>query len=61
MRGLHLDLLRVGRGMKKEVREVVGEVLGEMEVGCQCKAEVEALKEENEKLRDELRSLRMKI
>jgi protein NEDD1 len=59
MRGLHLDLLRVGRGMRKEVKEVVGEVLGDMQVECKCKAELETLKEENERLREEVRRLRM--
>lgn len=59
MRGLHLDLLRVGRGMRKEVREAVGETFGDMQVECKCKGELEALREENERLKEELRRMRM--
>ncbi|KAF9066097.1 WD40-repeat-containing domain protein [Rhodocollybia butyracea] len=48
MMGLHLDLVRMGRGWKKELRELMGEYGGELK---ELKEENKRLKEENERLR----------
>ncbi|KIK59372.1 hypothetical protein GYMLUDRAFT_85986 [Collybiopsis luxurians FD-317 M1] len=48
MMGLHLDLVRMGRGWRKELREAVGSLGSELEV----------LREENRKLREENEMLR---
>lgn len=46
--GLHLDLVRMGRGWKHELREIMEEWSGEIQ---ELKAENKRLKEENERLR----------
>ena len=51
MTGIHLDLVRMGRGLRKELREVA-------EGGAGGLAEVERLKEENRLLREENERLR---
>ena len=43
----------------QSVREAVGETFGDMQVECKCKGELEALREENERLKEELRRMRM--
>ena len=48
MMGLHLDLVRMGRGWKQELREIMEEWNGEIQ---ELKAENKQLKEENERLR----------
>jgi len=48
MMGLHLDLVRMGRGWKRELREVMEEWNGEIQ---ELKAENKRLREENERLR----------
>ncbi|KAJ3762113.1 WD40-repeat-containing domain protein [Lentinula raphanica] len=48
MIGLHLDLVRMGRGWKKELRELMGEYNGELE---ELREENRRLREENERLR----------
>ncbi|KAG6376419.1 hypothetical protein JVT61DRAFT_2406 [Boletus reticuloceps] len=48
MMGLHLDLVRTGRGWKRELREIMGEWNSEIQ---ELKAENRRLKEENERLR----------
>ncbi|KAF8559867.1 WD40 repeat-like protein [Imleria badia] len=48
MMGLHLDLVRMGRGWKQELREIMEEWNGEIQ---ELKAENRRLKEENERLR----------
>lgn len=48
MMGLHLDLVRMGRGWKEELREIMEEWNGEMQ---ELKAENRRLREENERLR----------
>ncbi|KAI9571253.1 WD40-repeat-containing domain protein [Boletus coccyginus] len=48
MMGLHLDLVRMGRGWKHELREVMEEWNGEIQ---ELKAENKRLREENERLR----------
>ncbi|KAH0827105.1 hypothetical protein J3R83DRAFT_4791 [Lanmaoa asiatica] len=47
MMGLHLDLVRMGRGWKQELREIMEEWNGEIR---ELKAENRRLKEENERL-----------
>lgn len=49
LRGLHLDMLRLGRDVKREIREVVGEAF---------EGEVAILREENRRLREENERLR---
>ncbi|KAJ3747052.1 WD40-repeat-containing domain protein [Lentinula detonsa] len=46
--GLHLDLVKMGRGWKKELREMMGEYSGELK---QLREENRRLREENERLR----------
>lgn len=46
--GLHLDLVRMGRGWKQELREIMEEWSGEIQ---ELKAENKRLKEENQRLR----------
>ncbi|KAJ3733310.1 hypothetical protein DFJ43DRAFT_1068423 [Lentinula guzmanii] len=46
--GLHLDLVSLGRGWKKELRELMGEYSGELK---QLREENRRLREENERLR----------
>ena len=46
--GLHLDLMRVGRGWKKEMREMMDEYMGEL---VELRNENKTLREENERLR----------
>jgi protein NEDD1 len=48
MMGLHLDLVRMGRGWKRELREIMEEWNGEIQ---ELKVENRRLKEENERLR----------
>ncbi|KAF8447640.1 WD40-repeat-containing domain protein [Boletus edulis BED1] len=48
MMGLHLDLVRTGRGWKRELREIMEERNSEIQ---ELKAENRRLKEENERLR----------
>lgn len=48
--GMHLDMLRMGREWKKELREVLAEVYGD---------EMKELREENKKLREENERLRV--
>lgn len=48
--GMHLDMLRMGREWKKELREVLAEVYGD---------EMKELREENRKLREENERLRV--
>lgn len=48
MMGLHLDLVRMGRGWKQELREIMEERNGEIR---ELKAENRRLREENERLR----------
>lgn len=48
MMGLHLDLVRMGRGWKQELREIMEEWSGEIQ---ELKAENKWLREENERLR----------
>ena len=48
MMGLHLDLVRMGRGWKQELREIMEEWNGEIQ---ELKAENRRLREENERLR----------
>ena len=48
MMGLHLDLVRMGRGWKRELREIMGEWSDEVQ---ELRAENRRLKEENERLR----------
>lgn len=48
MMGLHLDLVRMGRGWKEELREIMEEWNGEIR---ELKAENRRLREENERLR----------
>ena len=48
MMGLHLDLVRMGRGWKRELREIMEEWNGEIQ---ELKAENRRLKEENGRLR----------
>lgn len=49
--GIHLDLVRMGRGLRREFREVV-------EGGTGGMLEVERLREENRLLREENERLR---
>ncbi|KAF9246231.1 WD40-repeat-containing domain protein [Melanogaster broomeanus] len=49
MMGLHLDLVRMGRGWRRELREVLGEEWG---------GEIQQLREENKRLREENERLR---
>ncbi|KAJ3996279.1 WD40-repeat-containing domain protein [Lentinula boryana] len=46
--GLHLDLVKIGRGWKKELRELMGEYSGELK---QLREENRRLREENERFR----------
>jgi protein NEDD1 len=48
MMGLHLDLVRMGRGWRRELREVLEEPGGEIQ---QLREENKRLREENERLR----------
>jgi protein NEDD1 len=48
MMGLHLDLVRMGRGWKKELRDLMGEYVGDLK----------DLREENQRLRGENERLR---
>lgn len=48
MMGLHLDLVRMGRGWKRELRDIMEEWNGEIQ---ELKVENRRLKEENERLR----------
>lgn len=48
MMGIHLDLVRLGRGIKKELREVAEGGIGELE---RLREENRMLREENERLR----------
>ncbi|KAG6817767.1 hypothetical protein H0H87_003175 [Tephrocybe sp. NHM501043] len=48
MTGLHLDLVRMGRGWKRELREIMQEYAGGME---ELREENRRLREENERLR----------
>lgn len=48
MVGLHLDLLKVGRGWKKELRELMDEYVGDLR---ELREENQRLREENEHLR----------
>ncbi|KAJ4481940.1 WD40-repeat-containing domain protein [Lentinula aciculospora] len=48
MMGLHLDLVKMGRGWKKELRELTGEYGGELK---ELREENQRLREENERLR----------
>jgi protein NEDD1 len=48
MTGLHLDLVRMGRGWKRELRELMGEYVGDLK---DLREENLRLREENERLR----------
>lgn len=48
MMGLHLDLVRMGRGWKKELRDLMGEYVGDLK---DLREENRRLREENERLR----------
>ena len=48
MTGLHLDLVRMGRGWKRELRDLMGEYVGDLK---DLRDENRRLREENEKLR----------
>jgi protein NEDD1 len=48
MMGLHLDLVRMGRGWKRELRDVMGEYVGDLK---DLREENRRLREENERLR----------
>jgi protein NEDD1 len=48
MMGLHLDLVRMGRGWKRELRDLMGEYVGDLK---DLREENRRLREENERLR----------
>ena len=48
MTGLHLDLVRMGRGWKRELRDLMGEYVGDLK---DLREENRRLREENERLR----------
>lgn len=48
MVGLHLDLVRMGRGWKKELREMMDEYVGDLR---ELRTENQQLREENDRLR----------
>ena len=48
MMGLHLDLVRMGRGWRKEVRDALAEYASELR---ELREENRRLREENERLR----------